>query len=441
MLLAQIKKIINNKTFANVAVVAVITVFVKFLGFYKEIKIAEEFGLSELLDTFYIALLIPGLINQVFLISFKSVFIPNYIAELKEKNEAASFQSVSFFVTITLGILFTIVSFLVTDTYLDIFFGGHTEEYYRLVKIQFYYLSPCLIIWGLNALLSGILNIFDEFKHSSIYPVLTSIIMLACLFGFKDLLEEKVLAVGMLLGSLAELLFLLVVCFKRNIIKIVKPDFESKNTKLMLKEFPARIASSLLSGLIPITDQYFAAKLAVGSIAALNYGYKVPAFISTISIVALGNVLLPYFSSLLIENKAFAYDRLYYILKLVFGGVLLAVIPLAIASHFITELIYERGAFTTSDTDIVSSIQIVYFAALPFSICTDVIVRFITSINKNRFLAYLSAINLVLNVILNYIFIKIYGVIGVAICTTIIQITNAIILYRFSVKTKKMMLA
>ena len=66
------KKFKNNATATNIILVGVISVIVKVFGFYKEVVIAGEFGLSEILDTFFIALLIPGFVNQVFLSAFKN---------------------------------------------------------------------------------------------------------------------------------------------------------------------------------------------------------------------------------------------------------------------------------------------------------------------------------------------------------------------------------
>lgn len=422
----------------NVATVAIISVLVKVFGFYKEIVVLGSFGLSELLDTFYIAALIPGFINEVFLVSFKAVFIPNYVAEMKTTKRVGAFQSTSFIITIGLGLVFMGLAFLFTDIYLNVFFSGHTDTYYSLVKTQFHYLAPCMIIWGLNSLLGGLLHVHNEFKFSSVHPIFTSIAMLVCLFCFKDVLQEKVLAVGMLIGAITESVFLLLVCLKKKVLSLEKPDFHTANTKLMFKEFPARISSSFLTGLIPATDQYFAAQLVIGSVAALNYGYKVPAFISTIFILALGNVLLPYFSSLLIDNREFAFKRLYAIVKMSLIGLLIFVVPLLFLSHYITEILYERNEFTSADTLIVGNIQIAYLLAIPFTISSDIIVRFITSINKNRFLAYLSAFNLLLNIVLNYVLMQYYGVMGIALCTTFVHILKTFILYRFSLKIKTM---
>lgn len=436
-IISNFKRVLKSPTTFNIITVIIITVVVKGFGFYKEVVVAGSFGLSELLDTFYIAALLPGFINQVFLIAFKAVFIPNYIAESKTTKNIGSFQSMSFLVTIATGIFFIIIAYLVTDIFLDVFFKGHTESYYQLIKAQFYYLVPCILLWGLSSLLSGLLNIYNEFRHSSIYPVITSISMLVCLIFFKDELQETVLAVGMLIGCVGEVIYLVIVSLIKKIIKLAKPSFTSKNVQMMFKELPARISSGLLTGLIPVTDQFFSAQLIIGSIAALNYGMKIPAFFSTIIIMALGSVLLPYFSNLIIDNKENAFKQLNYILKLLFFGLILVVIPLLLFSSTIVEFLFERNEFTHEDTIIVASVQNAFLIAIPFAVCGDVIVRFLTSINKNAFLAYVSLGSVILNIIFDFILMKFYGILGIAICTLIIEIIKSFFLLKFVNSQKK----
>lgn len=439
-ILSNLKRVLKSPTTFNIITVIIITVIVKGFGFYKEVVVAGTFGLSELLDTFYIAALLPGFINQVFLIAFKAVFIPNYIAETKTTKNIRSFQSVSFLVTLALGLFFILIAYLVTDVFLDVFFKGHTESYYQLIKTQFYYLAPCILLWGLSSLLSGLLNVYNEFRHSSIYPVLTSISMLVCLIFFKDELQEKVLAVGMLIGCAAEVVYLIIVSLFKKIIKLGKPVSSGKNTQMMFKQLPARVSSGLLTGLIPVTDQYFSAQLIIGSIAALNYGMKIPAFFSTLIIMALGSVLLPYFSNLIIDNRENAFKQLNYILKMLFFGLILIVIPMLLFSTSIVEILFERNEFTHDDTLVVASIQNVFLIAIPFAVCGDVIVRFLTSINKNAFLAYVSLGSVILNIIFDFILMQFYGILGIAICTLIIEIIKSFFLLKFVNSQKKVFL-
>ncbi|OUS02944.1 virulence factor MviN [Flavobacteriales bacterium 33_180_T64] len=433
-----IKKKLNNPTIINIVTVGILTLFVKGLGFGKEIIIAEKFGLSELLDTFYIAILVPSLIYSVFLGSFKSVFIPNYVSALKKKKLLVGrFQSTSFLVTIGVALIFFLIAFLFTDVYLEVFFDGHTDHYYALIKKQFYYVAPCILFWGLSSITNGILTIDDEFRFSSLSSIFTPISIIVCLVFFKEALGDLVLAIGTLLGSVFGFGFVLIIAAKRKLIHISKPDFMSTDVKTLFGQLPAKLSSSLLVGINPFVDQFFSAQLIVGSIAALNYGIKIPAFAIGIVGIAVGNVMLPYFSKQALENKAEAFKKLQSMLKQLIILSCVITVSLYLLSSNIISLFFERNAFTSSDTEIVSKIQQMYLLQIPSYITGIIMTRFLTSINKNNFMVLTSIISLLLNIILNYILIQKMGVYGLALATSIVSIVNSIILYIYINKLNK----
>lgn len=421
--------LLKSATISNVITVGLTTLIVSGLSFFKEMVVANSFGLSELLDTFYIAILVPSFISGVFLGSFKSVFIPNYVGELKTGNNAGAFQSTSFIITICVSIVFLVFAILFTDTYLELFFKGHTIEYYNLVKIQFYYVAPCILFWGMSSLLSSLLTIDDEFKYSSIAGIFTPIAIIISLIFFKEQLGVVVLAFGTLIGSVISFLFLYFIAYRRGIIHLNKPEFLSVNTKVLFRQLPAKLSSGLLSGVNPLIDQYFSAQLIVGSIAALNYGLKIPSFAIAIVGIALGNVLLPYFSKNAVDNRAEAFIKLKNILKYLIIGSFSAVIILVLLSTPIIWLVFERNAFSSSDTIIVSKIQQMYILQIPSYVTGLVMVMFLTSINKNNFMVLTSLISLIMNIVLNYILIDLMGVYGLALATSIVSLINSIILY------------
>ncbi|MEZ4855951.1 MAG: lipid II flippase MurJ [Gelidibacter sp.] len=430
-LLQSFKKGINNATIRNIIIVGIITLLVKGLGFTKEIIIADNFGLSELLDTFYIAVLIPSFMSNVFLGGFKSVFIPNYVIELNTGKNIGSFQSTCFLVTFGVSIFFCLIALLVTDIYLDVFFKGHTLEYYHLVKTQFYVIIPSIIFWGISSLLNGLLNIDNEFTFSSLSSIFIPITIMVCIFFFKEELGTLVLAAGTLIGSMFGFIFLLTVALKRKIIHLKFPDFKSDNVKELFRQLPPKLAANILSGVNDIVDQYFAAALVVGSIAALNYGVKIPMFSIGIVTMALGNVLLPYFSKKAIENRVETFKKLKRILKLLIIGSSCVAIVLILLSTPIITLIFEHNAFTSSDTVIVSKIQQMYLLQIPAYIAGIIIVRFLEAINKNTFMVFAAIFSLLLNIGLNYLFMKIWGVYGLALSTSVVCILNTTILYLY----------
>ena len=434
---AFISNIFKNATITNVIIVGITTLIVSSFGFFKEIVVANTFGLSELLDTFYIAILVPSFISGVFLGSFNSVFIPNYVSELKTGKSIGAFQSTSFLMTILVSLLFLIIAFLFTDVYLETFFKGHTQQYYDLIKVQFYYVAPCILFWGFSSLINGILTIDNEFTFSSLNTVFTPISIIFCLVFFKEQLGTIVLAFGTLIGSFLSFLFILTVAIKRNIIHLHRPDFKSVNIKILFKQLPAKLSSSLLSGINPLVDQYFSAQLIIGSIAALNYGIKIPAFGISIIGAALGNVLLPYFSKNAIDNRQETFKKLTKILKyLIIVSSIVVIISIFLSAPIIS-ILFERNAFTSSDTLIVSKIQQMYLLQIPSYVTGLVMVKFLTSINKNNFMVIASVVNLLLNVVLNYMLIKSMGVYGLALATSLVSIINSIILYVYIIKLNK----
>lgn len=428
---------LKNPISRNILLIGVLTMMAKGFGFFKETVIASTYGLSEILDTFLIAILIPNFVNNVFLSAIGNVFIPNYVRESKISKKLASFQTNGFVITVGISLFFMIISILITDVYVEFFFKGHTDHYYQLIKTQFYYISPCIIIWGISSLISKLLHLNEVFSMPTISGILVPISILITIFALKESAPELALAIGTLLGSSVQLLVLLVFALKKKIILLGIPSFRSENVKLMFAQLPAKVSSGFLTGLLPVTDQYFAAQLVVGSIAALNFGLKVPALITTIAIVAINSVLLPFFSKQAAENEKLAFQSLFKIIRHLFLISLVASIIFIVFSSPLVSLLFERNSFTSESTDIVSKVQTIFLVYVPFTISGMVLVNFLTSINKNNFMALVSFIGALLNLILDYILAKAYGIYGIAICTTCVVIIRFLILLNYTIKLKK----
>ncbi|SDH58183.1 murein biosynthesis integral membrane protein MurJ [Winogradskyella thalassocola] len=430
------KSTYQNPLLKNMVIVAVITFFIKALAFYKETIIASTFGLSEVLDTFLVAILIPTFVQSVFLNSLKHLFIPNYITELKNNGNKSSFQSVIFLMTLGISVGSIILSYFFIDLFLEKIYPGHSEDYYQLVKNQLFIILPSLVLWGFSSVISGLLEIENRFLIANVSQFFPLITMLFFLFYLRDSLGNMVLAYGTLAGSIIGFIFLVSFSIKHQYLSISKP-FINANAKLMLRQMPPKITSSFLSIMNSFIDQFFAGQLVIGSIAALNYGNRVPAFGVTIVIMAIGSVLLPHFSRLVNEDLKSAYHYLFKVLKIVISLGIVIVVIVIFSSEWIVQMWLERNQFTHQDTLKVSTIQKILLANVPFYLCTLIIVKFLTSINKNKFMAQISLINLAVNIILNIIFIKKYGVFGLALSTTFVLIISSCFYFGFTYKQYK----
>ncbi|MEP2279024.1 lipid II flippase MurJ [Maribacter sp.] len=425
----KLKELIRKKVLQNLILVSGVTLFISVLGFFKETVVAANFGLSLQLDTFYVALLIPGVINSVFLNSFKTVLIPNYINELEKKGNIGSFQTTSLFVTVFVSLFFAVITYLSTNTFLEVLYPNKSIEFYLLVKEQLPILLFAIFFWGLASTLGALLNVNEEYKFSSFSGIFTPIFILVGVLLFKEHLKESLLAWGTTLGAFASCLYLLIVSKYKKLIVLGKPDYKNSNIIIAFQQLPAKITSGLLTALNSVVDQFFAAQLVIGSIAALNYGLKIPAFLSSLLLIAMGNVLLPYFTKLALSNRKLAFENLFKNIKWVFIGLVIITVFGILLSDFIVALLFERKEFTAEDSQVVSTIQKIFLAYIPFKIVGMIMINFATSINKNSIMAYISLVALILNLILDYFLMNIYGIFGIALCTTIITVLKSMIMY------------
>ena len=429
----MIKKIIEylNKlqgidVVRNIVIVAGLSFFIKIIAFGKESLVASYFGLSLLLDTYFIAVLIPSFIQNVFIGALKNLFIPNYIIELRTTGEKGSFQAITLLTIAVLVIGLGVLCVIFVELFLEMVFSGHNTEYYSLVREQFYYVLPCILFWGYSAFLSGLLEIEKKYFISTISDIILPITTIVSLVLFKDSYPNIVLALSLTIGSFLSFLFLLYHAYIYEILELKKPVINS-NIRLMFRQYVPKTTSGLLTGVNPFVDQFFAAQLVIGSIAAINYGIKIPSFFLGILILAIGNVLLPHFSELISENPKKAFNKLYQTIKIVLVGSTIIAILTIIFSYDIIRILFERNEFSPEDTFVVSNIQKLVFIGLPFNLATLICVKFLTAYNKNAFMAWVSFLNLFLNLIFNMLLIQYLKVYGLVLATTLVYIITFII--------------
>jgi len=432
----EIVNLSSKKVLRNLFVVSGATLFVSIIAFVKETFIAANYGLDQELDTFLIAMLIPGFINTVFLGSYKSVFIPNYINESHAGGDTKGFQTTSFIITFLVSIFFIVFAILGTDTFLEFLFPDKSTNYYTLIKEQFYIIAPCIFLWGFGSLVEAILYVNNEYRFSSFAGVFPPVCIILGFLIFSSNLPQNFLAYGTLIGAILSSIYLLGIALKKKVISFGKINFKNDNIKLTFSQLPAKISSGFLASMIPVVDKFFAAQLIVGSIAALNYGVKIPAFLTNILLIAISNVLLPYFSKLIISDREKAFSMLFVNLKRVFIILLIISMVGIVFSEWVVELLFERKEFTSKNTETVALLQQILLVYIPFRITGLIMVNFLISINKNSFMAYVALVALILNIIFDYILMQMYGVFGIAICTTIITVLKSIVFYVYLKKVR-----
>jgi putative peptidoglycan lipid II flippase len=196
------------------------------------------------------------------------------------------------------------------------------------------------------------------------------------------------------------------------------------------------VMSAMLMSSSSVIDQAMAAWLGPGSVAALNYGNKIPAFLAGMGATALGTAVLPHFSRLVVVGDIVS---LRHTIKTYTRWILAISVPCAVVfiagSEWIVKLVFERGAFRPEDTLIVARIQQMYLLQVPFFVVGILAVRVLVAMSKNHLLTLMSVINLVVNVIGNIVFMRWLGVSGIALSTSVVYMVSMTMILIFVAKT------
>jgi putative peptidoglycan lipid II flippase len=175
--------------------------------------------------------------------------------------------------------------------------------------------------------------------------------------------------------------------------------------------------------------------LVPGSVAALNYASRVSLFPILLSSTVISAVVIPYFSKLIALNDWHRIDQIFRsYLKLIF----LITVPLTglliLCSDSIIQLLFQRGAFTAKETHLTAQILSAYALQIPFYIAGMLVVKLLTSLRLNQILMWVSVYNLIINIGLNYLFLQLFGIQGIALSTSCVYLFSFCYLLFFAVK-------
>jgi putative peptidoglycan lipid II flippase len=418
---------IHRRILGATVIVAVLTGVAKVMFFGKELFVAWKFGTLDALDAFLIAYVVPVFAINLIAGSINTALIPVYVQTREQQGSSAAndlYASV-----MTLGILFLAICtgliLLMAPFYLRFLASGFDMGKARLTLNLLYVMSPVIVLSGVTTIRGAVLNAGEKFAAPALIPVVTPALTIAFILLGSSFLGIYTLALGLVIGQLTES-FLLGYALKQRGVQI-SPGWHGFDTNLrqIVQQFVPMIAGAFLLGSTQLVDQAFAASLPAGNVAILNYGNKVVSFPLQIAATAIGTSFLPYFSSMLAKNDWHgARQTLNRYLRLIFTMTIPLTFLLVVFSEPIVRLLLQRGAFTGADTRIVADVQALGALQIPFYLGGILIVRLISAMKANQVLMWGAGLSLVINLLADYLLMKVFGVAGISLSTSIVYFSS-----------------
>jgi putative peptidoglycan lipid II flippase len=89
--------------------------------------------------------------------------------------------------------------------------------------------------------------------------------------------------------------------------------------------------------------------------------------------------------------------------------------------------VFERGAFTPADTIAAAGVQRWLAPEIPFYILVMVGSRLLSALDAYQVTLRIGVLNLILNVVGNYVFMSLFGVKGIAMSTSLVYVAATIV--------------
>jgi len=178
-----------------------------------------------------------------------------------------------------------------------------------------------------------------------------------------------------------------------------------------------------------LIDQGMAGQLGSGSVAALSYGTRLLAVLITIGPTAVGTAVLPHISTGASLGEPKAMHRT---LRTYGLFVLAVVLPATAAFFFLSEplvrILFQKGAFSAAATHLVATVQRASLLQLPIAVLLALEVRLTSALKANSLLYHVAALSLVLTFVFDILFMRWWGVVGIALAGAAIRLVSGLYL-------------
>jgi putative peptidoglycan lipid II flippase len=422
------------------ATVASGTLMSRVLGFAREMMMAAALGTGPVAGAFYAAFQFPNTFRRLFAEgAFNAAFVPLFAKEI----EGNGIDGAKRFSEEVFGVLFSVLTVLtiamelsmplLVSTIVAPGYVGDPQKFDLTVSLAVI-MFPYLICMSLGAMMSGMLNSLRRYFAAAVAPVFLNVILVGVLaYAWQAGADETAIGYGLAWGVLAAGLVQLAIVWIAVRHAGVRIGFRWPRVtpnvrRLLWLALPAAITGGItqintLIGTAIASGQ----DRAVPALAQADRFYQLPLGVVG---VAVAIVLLPELSRALkaghhteaasLQNRSVEFTLFL---------TLPAAAALLVISEPIVRVLYERGAFTASDTALVASVLAIFGLGLPAFVLIKAFTPGYFAREDTRTPMIFAAISVAVNIAIALTLFPGMGAPGIAVASAVAGWVNAALLF------------
>lgn len=399
--------------------IATITLFTlggQAIALITQVVITAAFGAGTDMDAFMAASTAPQYICTVLLASLSFVCIPIFVEYTVSGREEEAWQTASGVITLCVLVLGSLAlgGVIFARPLLKLMAPGLSAESLNLAIKVARITWPTIMATGLVSLLTGIYQARHRFGWPAAVPVIGALVNL----GMVVALARPLGVVGVALAATTSLVLqatmLLPIAFGPERCRLMLNLGHPGVRQVLYLLWPLAL-SALFTRWTPLIDCYLASNMGGGAISHLGYAFKLIGLLSIFISTGISTVIFP---RMAFDTAGGNMEGLRHTISWGLRGVWIVTAPAifigwALASPFVTVL-FQRGHFTSMDTQAVTVLFKVYLLALG-GMCLGTITGSVLYAWKyTRLIAVLGVFQAVAYVLYTPLLAKIWGILGVA---------------------------
>ena len=421
------------------AIFSILTFISRIFGFIRDLLIAAYFGTGMYADAFNIAFKLPNFFRNIFAEgAFSAAFVPLFTGKLstETKEKALKFASnILSILSISLIILILLFEIFMPFVISGLAPGFAADNHkFNMTVYLTQITTPYLFFISIVTFYSCILNSIDKFAAMAFSPIILNVAMIGSLYYLGQTESDKVIyaAWGVFAGGVLQLIFIIKPVIKHQIWpRISKPQLDDDVKKFFKNIGPAALGSGVTQ--INLWVGTIIATSIPGAVSMLYYVERVIQLPIALIGVSIGIVILPSLSRhFKLENREQAINTQNRALEIA----LLLSLPCAVALFAIAKpivfVLFERGAFQSSDTLRTAPALIMLAIGIPAYVMNKIMVPAFFAVEDTRTPVKISIACLVINVVGNLILVRYLEHVGIALATAVTAWVNIILLTIFA---------
>lgn len=420
-----------RRIFSFATILAIGFVLGRISGLLREMIVSAAFGLSAELDAYFLALVVPTIINNIVAGSAISVAAVPVFSRYLAHGDRAEFWRVASIITnfillVTGGL--TILGMVLAAPIIAILGMGLAPATQTLAASMLVIMMPILFLSAFLNMLLAILNALDRFWAPALVFLAVNVGIISAVFVLAPFIGVYAVAWGFLFGVTLQVAVQLIALRREQPQYHWQIDLRHPAVREVARAFVPITALSIIAQINLVVDKAMAATLSAGSVSALNYADIIVATFYMLGI-SLSVAVFPSLSRMIAindhENTTRTVLASLRMLIFILAPLTFLLIPFAAPT---IGLIFGRGKFDANDVTMTAQALAMYAIGLIATAAIYVLQRVFYALRDNLTPFVVGALTVAVHLVLNWILMRDLAHAGIALSTSLTTITSALVL-------------